>query len=88
MLSLLPVYQVKVLSKISNPLMCPKIDLLIHKMINIYSRNGDCQPGLVCGRDNCKDFHPRAGRFFDCCTQKINPAPASKTISVDYTKEI
>merc|ERR1712002_521775 len=30
-------------------------------------RDSDCQSGLVCGKDNCRDFHRNAKRWADCC---------------------
>jgi len=29
--------------------------------------NPDCQPGLVCGSNNCRQFHPAAPSWADCC---------------------
>jgi len=30
-------------------------------------RDSDCQSGLKCGRDNCKDFDSKASSYADCC---------------------
>jgi len=29
--------------------------------------NSDCQPGLSCGSNNCRQFHPAAPSWADCC---------------------
>jgi len=34
------------------------------------SRDDDCQEGLVCGSNNCRNFHPNADRKMDCCALK------------------
>ena len=31
------------------------------------SSDQDCQEGLVCGEQNCQEFHPNAYEFTDCC---------------------
>merc|ERR1719397_715090 len=41
-----------------------------------------CQPGLMCGKDNCRDFHPTAHKAADCCMVDIStttPAPVGGT---------
>ena len=30
----------------------------------------ECQAGLMCGRDNCQDFHTLADSAADCCFEK------------------
>merc|ERR1711970_485234 len=32
--------------------------------------NTDCKGPLICGSENCKDFHPDANKKFNCCIKK------------------
>jgi len=32
--------------------------------------NSDCKAGLICGEDNCQQFHASAEQFADCCEEK------------------
>ena len=32
--------------------------------------DSDCGLGLVCGHDNCQEFHPSADAQADCCVKK------------------
>lgn len=35
--------------------------------------DSDCEGSLVCGRDNCKNFWPRANKWADCCIKRNPP---------------
>merc|ERR550525_1394397 len=51
---------------------CQDWDFCIHN--SCQEGQGDCDtdaqcgPGLVCGNDNCRQWHPSAERGADCCT--------------------
>ena len=32
------------------------------------NHNDHCRGDLICGKDNCRDFHPEALGGMDCCT--------------------
>merc|ERR1711915_1048286 len=36
-------------------------------------RDTDCQPGLKCGTNNCRSFHPGAQPAADCCIRSTEP---------------
>ena len=40
-----------------------------------------CRPGLLCGFDNCKNFHPGAHRLADCCEQP--PCKLRHTLGIE-----
>jgi len=33
--------------------------------------DSDCSGGLVCGTDNCREFHPNAASSADCCKERV-----------------
>lgn len=39
--------------------------------IKLIYRDNECKPGLVCGSDNCRKYHPTAEKTSDCCTTKL-----------------
>jgi hypothetical protein len=48
------------------------------KYIIQLSRDNECQPGLICGKDNCKQYHPKAEKSSDCCMKP--PSSDSKKL--------
>jgi len=43
-------------------------------------KDSDCRAGLVCGDNNCKDFHNEAGDKDDCCTYAENGGSSSNGV--------
>ena len=43
----------------------------------------DCSGNLVCGYDNCKDFHANAGETHDCC---MNPKGTTNLFHPIFTR--
>merc|ERR1719312_53749 len=33
--------------------------------------DADCKSGLMCGTDNCRDFHANAHQYADCCIEEL-----------------
>jgi len=43
------------------------------------NNNKSCQKGLVCGKNNCRDFNPKAKKRADCCIKKTATTTAAPT---------
>ena len=39
-------------------------------IFSFFYSDSDCADGLICGLNNCRDFHPKAEKYADCCTVK------------------